>query len=291
MKQEVGRRKDKSVTTEFEGRTAVITGAAAGIGAALTECAAARGMKVVMVDIDAQALRSASRRLAAQGAETVAEVVDVSDFAQVEALAERCFDRFGDIGLLINNAGIEATGALWQMPVDIWDKMIGVNLNAVFWGMRAFIPRMLKAAVPAHVVNVASVAALHTPAFNTPYAVAKHGVLVLNECVAKELAEVTDRLYLTVVLPGPVDTGIFESVFSTDADGPGSATRERIGGLLRTAGMTPSDAAEAILVGVAHRAPMVHLHPDRSRGLIEERYGVLLASCGPVLAADSRCAQ
>ena len=159
--------------TDFTGGVAVITGAGSGIGAGLARTAAMRGMRVVLADVTESAIVGKSQEISALGGEAIAVVTDVSDPAQVEALAERAFSEYGDVDIVFNNAGVESLGNTWDMTPEGWAKVIGVNLNGVFNGIRSFVPRMLEA-VPnrsrrAHVVNTASVAALYTRPHSSAY--------------------------------------------------------------------------------------------------------------------------
>src|SRR5690606_24397005 len=114
------------------------------------------------------------------------------------------YEVWGTATLLVNNAGIELHGNTWELPIDAWQRVIDVNLNGVFYGMRAFVPRMLAQRSVAHVVNISSVAALRINPSTSAYAATKHGTLALTECIAAELALVTDLIRVSAVLPGAV---------------------------------------------------------------------------------------
>src|SRR5579862_844605 len=140
---------------EHEGRIALITGAASGIGRALAERAAGEGMTVVLVDVDEQALASARSALAARGADARAYTVDVSDRAAMLALGEAVRSEVGDVWLLVNNAGVFLAGRFLDAPREQWDFTIGVNLWGVVNGLHAFLAGMV-ARDAGHVVNTSS---------------------------------------------------------------------------------------------------------------------------------------
>src|SRR5699024_8073266 len=135
-----------------------------------------------------------AEELTAQGVEAVAIRTDVSDYNQVERLAEHVYSRWGEATLLVNNAGIELHGNTWDLPVERWHQIIDVNLNGVFHGVRAFVPQMLTQGSRAHVVNIASVSSLRINPGTSGYAASKHGNLALTECLAAELASITDNI-------------------------------------------------------------------------------------------------
>ena len=145
---------------ELQGKVAVITGAAEGIGRAIAEQAAARGMKLVLADISEAKLNETVAALRASGAEVEGVQVDVSKAEQVEALAARAFERFGNVHLLINNAGVALAKSAWETTLADWEWVLGVNLYGVIHGIRAFVPRMLEKGEEGHIVNTASVAGL-----------------------------------------------------------------------------------------------------------------------------------
>src|SRR5690606_11432873 len=142
---------------------------------------ATRGMRVVLADVSESAIVGKSQEISALGGEAIAVVTDVSDPAQVEALAVKAYSTYGDVDLLVNNAGVETFGNTWEMTPESWNRVIGVNLNGVFNGIRSFVPRMLEAAPNrsrrAHIVDVASVAALRTKPYTSSYGATKHGNL------------------------------------------------------------------------------------------------------------------
>ncbi|MCW2747650.1 MAG: oxidoreductase, short chain dehydrogenase/reductase family protein [Nocardioidaceae bacterium] len=257
--------------TDFTGGVAVITGAGSGIGAGLVTYAASLGMRIALADISSEAIEKRAAELAAEGVETLTMQVDVSKPDQVEALAERVFDTWGEVSLLVNNAGVELHGNTWELPVDKWQRIINVNLNGVFYGMRFFIPRMLKQEARGHVVNVSSVAALRINAGTASYAATKHGNLALTECAAAEMKAVSDNVVFSAVLPGAVRTRIFEDAMTADDDGFAAKSKADMTEALATLGIDPVEAAEIIFTGAARGDLRIHTDPAMSRELIAER--------------------
>ena len=193
---------------QLEGRTAVVTGAASGIGLALVEAFVAEGMKVVMADIDADALNARAERLAGEGGAVLPVVTDVRDPEAVEALGRAAIDEFGGLQVAVNNAGIVNRGNTWELSVDDWRRVLDVNLWGVIHGVRSFVPRILASGDEGHVVNVASMAAVLPRERLGPYTVAKHGVLGLSDVLRAELVAIGAPVGVSVVMPGLIQTGM-----------------------------------------------------------------------------------
>lgn len=217
---------------QFQGRVAVITGAASGIGFALAERAAKEGMKVVLADIEPGALEKAAESLRARGATAVGQQVDVSKEAAVVALADRAYSEFGAVHLLCNNAGvIDRPRPAWEHTVKDWEWVLAVNLWGVIHGLRAFVPRMLAGGEEGHIVNTASMAGLITGGIGTAvYDASKHAVLSLSESLYKDLVISQTKLNASVLCPGAVLTNIFDAErnrpteLAEDGGGPAPTT-------------------------------------------------------------------
>jgi NAD(P)-dependent dehydrogenase (short-subunit alcohol dehydrogenase family) len=249
----------ETARARWSGRTAVVTGAAGGLGAGFAEVLADIGARVVRCDVNAGALEVVA-------GDTV--VVDVRDFAAVEEVASRVFEEVGDVALLINNAGVESVGYPWEQAPEDWRRVMEVNLSGVYHGVRAFIPRMLAAGADGAVLNIASVGALTASGRNAAYQVSKHGVLALSEALADGLATVGAAVQVSVALPGPVRTQIY-----ADARAVGD-TDEHLAGLrsmLADEGMPPETAAAIMLEQVAAGAFAVSSHPEWVQRLASRR--------------------
>src|SRR2546430_5340371 len=172
---------------QFEGRVAVVTGAGSGTAAGRPRRAAGEGMRVVIADVEVNALEEAAAEVESAGAEVVVAPTDVSRPEQVDALAALAYERFGAVHLLCNNAGVFQAGITWQRELADWEWVLGVNLWGVLHGIRAFVPRMLDGGDEGYVVNTSSVAGLITGAYSAPYITSKFALLALTECLAHDL--------------------------------------------------------------------------------------------------------
>lgn len=197
---------------ELEGKVAVITGGASGIGYAMGEAFAAEGMRVVLADIEKERLAAAAKTLAdVSGAEVRAVETDVSKPESVEALCHAAYDAFGAVHVLCNNAGVATIGATWEHTLDDWRWLLDVNLWGVIYGVHYFLPRMMAQEEGGHIVNTASMAGLGTSPFMSIYDVTKFGVMALSESLWKELRVSGSKVSATVVCPGLINTDIMSS--------------------------------------------------------------------------------
>ena len=196
----------------FEGKVAVITGAASGIGLALTQKCLSLGMSVVMADIEEQVLNKVAEEIQASGENNILTVpTDVSVLAAIEELAEKAINHFGAVHLLFNNAGVGGGGNSWESTQKDWDWVIGVNLWSVIYGVRVFTPIMINQDEECHIVNTASVAGLVGGVTNAPYSVTKHGVVALTEHLYADLKNENTKVGASVLCPGFVNTNIIDS--------------------------------------------------------------------------------
>ena len=166
---------------EFKGKVAVITGAASGIGRALAERCVTEGMKVVLADVDEASLTRAETELKHGGGTVVGVRTDVSKQSDVEQLARKTLDTFGQVHLLFNNAGVAAGGAPWEATWNDWEWVVGVNLWGVVHGVKVFTPLMLAQNTECHIINTSSAAGLTVGGPSAPYSVTKHAVVALSE--------------------------------------------------------------------------------------------------------------
>ena len=197
---------------QLQGRVAVITGAASGIGLALAQRFAREGMKLVLADIESAPLQRVHAQFRVEGVPAIARTVDVMDEAQVLALADAAYAEFGAVHLLCNNAGVLAPALRapsWETSAAEWQWVLGVNLTGVAHGVRAFVPRMLAGGDEGHIVNTASVAGLISGP--GPYFASKHGVVCLSEALYKELRGAGARLSASVLCPGLIRTAILDA--------------------------------------------------------------------------------
>jgi NAD(P)-dependent dehydrogenase (short-subunit alcohol dehydrogenase family) len=190
------------------GRTALVTGAASGIGLATAEALVAEGMRVVLTDLEEAALAEHARRLTDAGAEVLALAADVRDPDALERAGQAAVSHFGALNVAVNNAGVVVTGNSWELPLSEWRRVVEVDLWGVIHGVHAFVPLILASGEEGHVVNTASMAAVYAPARLGPYAVSKHGVLALSDVLRAELAAIDAPVGVSVVMPGRIKTGM-----------------------------------------------------------------------------------
>jgi NADP-dependent 3-hydroxy acid dehydrogenase YdfG len=204
----------------FAGKVAVITGAGSGFGREFARVGAGLGMKLVLADIQGDALEAVAEALRAGGAEVLAVRTDVSKAADMEALAEGAFGNFGAVHLLFNNAGVGVGGFAWENSVADWEWVLGVNVWSVIHGIRLFVPRMMAQDEECHVVNTASVAGLLSAQMMAVYNVSKHSVVTLSETLYQDLRVAGAKIGVTVLCPAFVPTGIAHSERNRPAEFP-----------------------------------------------------------------------
>ena len=196
----------------FEGRVAVVTGAASGIGRGMVETFIEAGMKVVLADFDKTRLQTTVKTFQDSGAEVLGVHTDVSKQDQVKTLAGKTIDAFGAVHVLCNNAGVGIGGRYsWRIPLESWSWVLGVNLMGVINGLHYFLPIMLKQDTEAHIVNTSSIAGLISNSIGIPYGVSKHGVVALTESLYHELQILGAKVKVSVLCPGSVNTDIMDS--------------------------------------------------------------------------------
>ena len=264
---------------------AVITGAASGIGKGLAERFAAEGMKVVLADVEEEPLAKLEADLKAKGATVLAVRTDVSNAAAVENLAERTLDTFGAVHILCNNAGVVCSQPVWEHSLADWKWVLGVNLWGVIHGIRAFVPRMLAQGDACHIVNTASILGLVGGSGEGIYKVSKHGVVVLSETLADELAQKGANIQVHVLCPGWVRTGILDSDRNRPDALQNPAETEHpqetiIGGSRNThaemaAGLSPAEVAEHVYNAIQNGTFYIHTHPEH-KAWIRERMARIL---------------
>jgi len=195
----------------FKDRVAVVTGGASGLGRAMGQRFAREGMKIVLADVEKDALNRTEKEFKDAGHSVLAVRTDVSKGRDVEALADKAFDTFGGVHVLCNNAGVAPGGTVWEQTEKDWEWTLGVNVWGVIHGIRVFVPRMLEQNAEGHVVNTASVAGLLTLPGMAMYCVSKHSVVALTECLHHDLIEFGAKIKASVLCPAFVPTGISDS--------------------------------------------------------------------------------
>jgi NAD(P)-dependent dehydrogenase (short-subunit alcohol dehydrogenase family) len=264
---------------EFKEKVALVTGAASGIGFALADRFASVGMKVVLADIEEGALTTAEQALKHKGAPVLSVVTDVSKAEEVERLADRAYSRFGAVNVLCNNAGVGMGGLSWELSIEDWQWVLGVNLWGVVHGIRTFVPRMLASQGEGHIVNTASVAGLVSSPYMSVYQATKHAVVTITESLKMELELAGGKIGASVLCPGFVATRISDSERNrpTGAQKPLTdgqmASQEMIREMARqqvAAGIKPAEVAEMVLEAIRDDKFYIITHP-RFRKLIRLR--------------------
>jgi len=248
------------------GQVAVITGAGSGIGRALALACAARGMHLVIADIELTAANETAAMAAKHGVTAIAIEVDVSDPQQINDMAEQCWQQFDACDLLINNAGVSVNKPLAECTASDWQWVFSVNTLAIGYAIAAFLPRM-KSQGGGHIVNTASMAGLAPLPHFGPYVASKYAVLGLSETLALETAE--NRIGVSVLCPGVVNTRIFES----ERNRPNASTTAQVADNDRegmetdfdsaySRALTPNEVADIVLEAVVENRLYVITHPE-----------------------------
>jgi NAD(P)-dependent dehydrogenase (short-subunit alcohol dehydrogenase family) len=266
---------------DFNNGVAVITGAASGIGSGLARKALALGMRVVLADLKAEQLAAFAQTLSG---EILTVPTDVADPAAVEALAEAAYETFGRVDLLFNNAGIMATGFSWEIEPERWRRSVDVNFFGVLHGVRAFVPRMLRAGTKAHIVNTSSVGGFLASPLMAPYSVTKFAVVALTESLRAELEMIKAPIGVSLLAPGPVDTGIFNDPFGAVIRPEAQAFVDHLRHALSHYGLSPDAFAELVFAGIEKDQFWLIPQPEAFDELYRTRVDAVLARRNPVLA-------
>ncbi len=277
---------------DFNGKTAVLTGAGSGFGLECARIGAARGMNLVLVDVQQDALDAARAEMEAAGAQVLARKVDVADAAQMEALATAVFERFGAPHFVFNNAGVGAGGLVWENTVADWEWVLGVDLMGVVHGVRLFTPMMLAAAAkdPAwrgHIVNTASMAGLLTPPNMGIYNAAKAAVVSLTETLYQDLKLVTDQVGASLLCPYFVPTGITQSERNRPgALASGEMTKSQLIGqamsnkAVSSGKVSAAEVAQKVFDAISANQFYVFSHP-KALGNVRSRMENIVAGINP----------
>lgn len=278
--------------TDFSGKTAVLTGAGSGFGLECARIAARRGMRLVLVDVQQDALDRAVAELQAAGTEILARRVDVSSAEQMQALADEVRERFGAPHFVFNNAGVGSAGLVWENSLADWQWVLGVNLWGVIHGVHLFTPMMLEAARRdpswrGHIVNTASMAGLVTLPNMGVYNTSKHAVVALTETLYQDLRLVTEQVGASVLCPYFVATGIAHSERNRPAllRGLPATASQRIGQAMMDKAVTggkvsAAEVAGAVFDAVARGRFYVYSHP-KALSSVSQRAQAIVDGANP----------
>ena len=275
----------------LQGKVAVVTGAASGIGRGMADRFAAAGMKVVLADVEEGALAAATRAIVDTGAEAEAVTCDVSSRAAVDALAEATTSRFGGVHVVCNNAGVAGgMGPLWETTSKDWEWVLGVNLMGVVHGIQAFVPLMLDQGGEGHVVNTSSVLGLSSGG-GSIYSVTKHAVTRLSEGLLNDLKGAGSTIGVSVLCPGLIAT----QIVSSDRNRPeglrnevdaavaedAAKQREAMQDFFLSEGMSPAEVADMVVDAITADRFYVLTHPDMIKPHVEARLRAVLDGTDP----------
>jgi NAD(P)-dependent dehydrogenase (short-subunit alcohol dehydrogenase family) len=270
---------------EFKSKVAVITGAASGIGRAIAGHCIREGMKVVLADIEEAALAQTEQELQAAGGTVLAVRTDVSKQNDIEVLAQKAVTTFGGVHLLVNNAGVGIDRTVWESTIADWEWVIGVNLWSVIYGVRAFVPIMLKQDTECYIVNTASIGGLISDPGMGAYKVTKHGVVTLSETLYCELKERGAKIKVSVLCPGSVNTRIIESARNRPTElqnEPGDEEPENPKTIQAVkTGLSPQRVAEVVFQAIMNEKFYILTRPD-SKPLIQQRMESILQDRNPM---------
>jgi NAD(P)-dependent dehydrogenase (short-subunit alcohol dehydrogenase family) len=273
---------------ELAGKAAFVTGGASGIGLALGRAFAEAGMKVMLADVEADALAAAVKSLHNVGPEVRGVVCDVADPVSVEDAAKASHEAFGNVHVVCNNAGVAAGGGIDNISLDNWRWVLDVNLMGVLHGIRCFLPHIRKHGEGGHIVNTASMAGMNNGMGLSPYAASKFAVVAMSEGLAAQLKPL--GIGVSVLCPSYVRTGIGESgrnrpqrygpAPTLDPASPAAALVAEIA-LRLQAGLDPAAVAARVLDAIRNDELYVFTHSDMGTG-VDERFAAIQAAMDKV---------
>ncbi len=278
---------------ELPGKTAFVTGGGGGIGFALGRAFAQAGMKVMLADIEADALASAVKSLENSGLNVRGVVCDVADSVSVERAAAASYEAFGNVHAVCNNAGVAASGGIDDISLDNWRWVLDVNMMGVLHGIRTFLPHIRAHGEGGHIVNTASMAGMNSGLGFSPYVASKFAVVGMSEGLAAQLRPL--GIGVSVLCPGFVRTRIAESgrnrpkrygtAQTPEPGSPAGLLLARISEFVQS-GLDPSDVAVRVLAAIRDNELYVFTHPEM-RVEVEDRFAAILAALDQAEASQT----
>jgi NAD(P)-dependent dehydrogenase (short-subunit alcohol dehydrogenase family) len=275
---------------ELAGKTAFVTGGASGIGFALGQAFLERGMKVMLADIEADALDAAVRSLQNVSSDVRGITCDVSESASVDCAAKATQEAFGKVHVVCNNAGVGAAGGINNIALENWRWVLDVNVLGVVHGIRAFLPHIRAHGEGGHIVNTASIAGMVGVPWFAPYGASKFAVVAMSEALSMQLEPL--GIGVTVLCPEFVRTRIMESERNRperygprqtlDPTSPARAIAAQMAERVQS-GIDPSDVAARVLTAISEGELYVFTHPHM-RAVVEKRFAAILAAMDKVTA-------
>lgn len=275
---------------EFKDKVAVVTGAASGIGRAIATHCMNEGMKVVLADIERDALSETEKAMKSVGATVLAVPTDVSKTDDIEALVQKTFEVFESVHLLFNNAGVGVGGLIWENTIADWKWVLGINLWGVIHGIRIFVPRMIEQNTEGHIVNTASLAGLISAPFQGVYNISKQSVVALSESLYHDLALVKSKIKVSVLCPGFVKTRVMDCERNRPVElenNPAEVkTRSEFDFIVQNnrkaflGGVSPDHVANLVFNAIREEKFYIHTHPEL-KNLIQDRMEDILQERNP----------
>ncbi|KAJ4262903.1 hypothetical protein NW762_006516 [Fusarium torreyae] len=259
--------------SKFYGGVAVITGAGGGLGSGLARRIASFGMIVIVADIALERAEEVASSIRSVNGQAEARAVDVSRPDELDALAKYVYTHYGDVQLLINNAAIETLGPCWAISAERWETTLNVNIHGVIHGVRAFLPRMMASGKESWIVNISSAGAFTTIPGQSAYVVTKHAVQAFTESLYVELKSQKNPIHVSSVIPGLLNTGIFDRVDrAQQANDPSwESHRQSMAELARNHGMDVNEASRIIVEQVVEGRFWISTHPALTREVLQQR--------------------
>jgi NAD(P)-dependent dehydrogenase (short-subunit alcohol dehydrogenase family) len=271
---------------DLSGKTAFVTGGASGIGLALSRAFGAAGMKVMLADVEADALAAAVETLRDSGSDVCGVICDVADPASVERAAKASYEAFGNVHVVCNNAGVGGGSGIDDISLETWRWVLDVNLMGVVHGIRTFVPHIRAHGEGGHIVNTASMAGMNSGLGFSPYSASKFAVVNMSEGLATQLKPL--GIGVTVLCPGFVRTRIWESgrnrqrrYGAAQTPAPSSAAGKLVAQLaeLGRLGLDPADVAVQVLNAIHEEELYVFTHAGAKwRAELKERFDAILAA-------------
>ena len=261
---------------DTNGRVAVITGGASGIGRGMARAFADAGMKLMLADLDEAMLAATVEELSGRGVEVASQSCDVSQLEHLEALAAATLERFGAVHVLCNNAGVGIPTPTHNIRLDDWRWIIDVDLWGPIYGVKTFLPIMEEQGV-GHINTTASLAGLIAGGFMGAYNVAKHGAVALMATLERDLRGRKSPVRSSLLCPGPINTDISRHSVtyrpskakpkeSSAAEGKAGASVQAI----LDKGMNPDDVGRLVLDGIQRDTFWIFTHPSMSKILTRQ---------------------
>ncbi|KAK2770184.1 hypothetical protein FQN53_005694 [Emmonsiellopsis sp. PD_33] len=273
---------------KLKGGIAVITGAGSGIGSGLARRAGQLGMTVIVTDICTASATRVCQEIISAGGKAEAITVDVSVPSNLEKLAETVFTKHGSVRLLVNNAGIETLGFIWEIPEARWEAALNINVHGVIHSVRAFVPRMLTSGAECWIANLSSIGAFGMMPAQAAYMLTKHAVQSFTEALFLELQLKKAPIHVSSVMPGMVKTGIFAAEGGVGEPEGAARYRTAMREMMSNYGMDLDEGCKLIMEQVAAGKFWVSTQPEMTSEVLAGRAAFLTGQRDPEIAETAR---